>query len=374
MHGLGGFLSTTSTKPTWSTAGDTLESIVHQATCNKQDATSANIASINGASSGRKWVNESSGQVQGVPELTRKRIRSDSEPCNGRNCRGSLCGDSVDLSACASAAPSASTATVSRDNDTTRMTCTSFVSTRSLKTKTTDEDSSCHGGSGNPDEDREKNNETGRSQSTRRNRVAATHNQSERRRRDRINQKMKTLQKLVPNATKTDKATMLDEVIEYLKQLQAQVQMMSMRSMAPQMVLPLGMQQHLQMSLLARMGMGVGVGMSMGMLDVVNSMARSVPQTLPSLIHPGSVTATAPTFVSSAIVVPPLIPTHPPAQAKPNLGNNTLAPFPDPYGAYLAQSMNMDLYNKMSALYRQQVNQTTQAMSSPSQSPHVQSS
>lgn len=130
---------------------------------------------------------------------------------------------------------------------------------------------------------------------------------------------------------------MLDEVIEYLKQLQAQVQMMSMRSMAPQMVLPLGMQQHLQMSLLARMGMGVGVGMSMGMLDVVNSMARSVPQTLPSLIHPGSVTATAPTFVSSAIVVPPLIPTHPPAQAKPNLGNNTLAPFPDPYGAYLAQ-------------------------------------
>lgn len=40
----------------------------------------------------------------------------------------------------------------------------------------------------------------------------------------------------------------------------------------------------------------------------------------------------------------------------------------------LLQSMNMDLYNKMSALYRQQVNQATQAMSSPSESPHVQSS
>ncbi|XP_021761334.1 uncharacterized protein LOC110726185 isoform X1 [Chenopodium quinoa] len=47
-----------------------------------------------------------------------------------------------------------------------------------------------------------------------------------RRRRQRINEKMKALQKLIPNSNKTDKASMLDEAIEYLKQLQLQVQML----------------------------------------------------------------------------------------------------------------------------------------------------
>ncbi|GMP45318.1 hypothetical protein CsSME_00013886 [Camellia sinensis var. sinensis] len=44
------------------------------------------------------------------------------------------------------------------------------------------------------------------------------------RRRSRINEKMKALQNLIPNSNKTDKASMLDEAIEYLKQLQLQVQ------------------------------------------------------------------------------------------------------------------------------------------------------
>nr|GEX28618.1 transcription factor SPATULA [Tanacetum cinerariifolium] len=44
------------------------------------------------------------------------------------------------------------------------------------------------------------------------------------RRRSRINEKMKALQKLIPNSNKTDKASMLDEAIEYLKQLQLRVQ------------------------------------------------------------------------------------------------------------------------------------------------------
>ncbi|VVB18240.1 unnamed protein product [Arabis nemorensis] len=44
------------------------------------------------------------------------------------------------------------------------------------------------------------------------------------RRRSKINEKMKALQKLIPNSNKTDKASMLDEAIEYLKQLQLQVQ------------------------------------------------------------------------------------------------------------------------------------------------------
>ncbi|KAL8231295.1 hypothetical protein R6Q57_001073 [Mikania cordata] len=64
---------------------------------------------------------------------------------------------------------------------------------------------------------------------SKRTRAAEVHNMSEKRRRSRINEKMKALQKLIPNSNKTDKASMLDEAIEYLKQLQLQVQMLTMR-------------------------------------------------------------------------------------------------------------------------------------------------
>jgi hypothetical protein len=140
MHGIGGVLSTTATptKPTWGKAGETLESIVHQATtCHNQtpniiqhDHTPVpNIA----ASSGRQWPDrQSSGQVQGAPALVRKRTRADSEQCAYEN--------NGDGSACGSGTASGS---FCRDNDTTMVTWASLESTRSLKTKTTDEDSSC---------------------------------------------------------------------------------------------------------------------------------------------------------------------------------------------------------------------------------------
>ncbi|XP_010531246.1 PREDICTED: transcription factor SPATULA-like [Tarenaya hassleriana] len=66
--------------------------------------------------------------------------------------------------------------------------------------------------------------------SSKRSRAAEVHNLSEKRRRSRINEKMKALQSLIPNSNKTDKASMLDEAIEYLKQLQLQVQMLTMRN------------------------------------------------------------------------------------------------------------------------------------------------
>ncbi|XP_044966020.1 transcription factor PHYTOCHROME INTERACTING FACTOR-LIKE 13-like [Hordeum vulgare subsp. vulgare] len=70
----------------------------------------------------------------------------------------------------------------------------------------------------------------------RRTRAAEVHNQSERRRRDRINEKMKALQELVPHCNKSDKASILDEAIEYLKSLQLQVQIMWMTTgMTPMM-------------------------------------------------------------------------------------------------------------------------------------------
>nr|GMD73115.1 PIF3 [Ipomoea batatas] len=43
-------------------------------------------------------------------------------------------------------------------------------------------------------------------------------------RRDRINEKMRALQQLIPRCNKLDKASILDEAIEYLKSLQLQVQ------------------------------------------------------------------------------------------------------------------------------------------------------
>ncbi|CAL5078265.1 unnamed protein product [Urochloa decumbens] len=77
-----------------------------------------------------------------------------------------------------------------------------------------------------------------RAASKRRARAAEVHNMSERRRRDRINEKMKALQELVPHCNKTDKASILDEAIEYLKSLQMQVQIMWMSTGMVPMMLP----------------------------------------------------------------------------------------------------------------------------------------
>nr|XP_019703669.1 transcription factor PHYTOCHROME INTERACTING FACTOR-LIKE 15 isoform X2 [Elaeis guineensis] len=140
--------------------------------------------------------------------------------------------------------------------------------------------------SGNQSEDHEdesmglKKSATVRGTSTKRSRAAEVHNLSERRRRDRINEKMRALQELIPNCNKVDKASMLDEAIEYLKSLQLQVQIMSMGSgscMLP-LIPPAGIQQHMRMppmAHLSQMGVGMGMGMrlgyGMGMLDMNGS-------------------------------------------------------------------------------------------------------
>ncbi|XP_021837795.1 transcription factor SPATULA isoform X2 [Spinacia oleracea] len=94
------------------------------------------------------------------------------------------------------------------------------------------EDNECESEEGNDvavGEEEETKQQQLRNQS-KRSRAAEVHNLSEKRRRSKINEKMKALQNLIPNSNKTDKASMLDEAIEYLKQLQLQVQMLSMRS------------------------------------------------------------------------------------------------------------------------------------------------
>uniref|UniRef100_A0A5B6ZSH8 Putative transcription factor PIF3-like isoform X1 n=1 Tax=Davidia involucrata TaxID=16924 RepID=A0A5B6ZSH8_DAVIN len=109
---------------------------------------------------------------------------------------------------------------------------------------------------------------------SKRSRAAEVHNLSERRRRDRINEKMRALQELIPNCNKVDKASMLDEAIEYLKTLQLQVQIMSMGAglYMPPMMFPTGMQHmhaaHMRHFLPMGVGMGMGMGFGMGMLDM----------------------------------------------------------------------------------------------------------
>lgn len=90
-----------------------------------------------------------------------------------------------------------------------------------------------------------------RSGTSRKSRAAEVHNLSERRRRDRINEKMKALQELIPHSNKTDKASMLDEAIEYLKSLQLQLQIMWMGSGMTPMMFP-GVHHYM-----SRMGMAM---------------------------------------------------------------------------------------------------------------------
>ncbi|XP_048134258.1 bHLH transcription factor RHL1-like isoform X2 [Rhodamnia argentea] len=61
----------------------------------------------------------------------------------------------------------------------------------------------------------------------RRGQATDPHSIAERLRRERIAERMKALQELVPDANKTDKASMLDEIIDYVKFLQLQVKVLS---------------------------------------------------------------------------------------------------------------------------------------------------
>ncbi|KAL7125904.1 hypothetical protein ABFS83_14G147700 [Erythranthe nasuta] len=110
-----------------------------------------------------------------------------------------------------------------------------------------------------------KTNSDGKSlNSTGKSRAAAMHNQSEKKRRERINQRMQILQKLIPNCNKIDKVSILDDVIEYIKQLQSQVEMMCLMNMPSLVMLPLGIHpHHLQISTIDS-GVGMGSGMDTG--------------------------------------------------------------------------------------------------------------
>ncbi|KAI7745012.1 hypothetical protein M8C21_005260 [Ambrosia artemisiifolia] len=130
--------------------------------------------------------------------------------------------------------------------------------------------------------------------SSKRARAAEVHNLSEKRRRSRINEKMKALQKLIPNSNKTDKASMLDEAIEYLKQLQLRVQMLTMRNGMNlySMSVPTGVLQPQQLQR-SRIGLHEpGNMMSLNQETQVNTMlgfafqcTSQNPPSIPDLSH-----------------------------------------------------------------------------------------
>ncbi|KAK9733260.1 hypothetical protein RND81_04G055200 [Saponaria officinalis] len=62
----------------------------------------------------------------------------------------------------------------------------------------------------------------------RRGQATDPHSIAERLRRERIAERLKALQQLIPNGNKADKASMLDEIIDYVKFLQLQVKVLSM--------------------------------------------------------------------------------------------------------------------------------------------------
>ncbi|KAI3681504.1 hypothetical protein L6452_36303 [Arctium lappa] len=179
--------------------------------------------------------------------------------------------------------------------------------------------------------------------SNKRRRTPAIHNQSERKRRDKINERMKTLQKLVPNSSKTDKASMLEEIIEYVKQLQAYVHMTNRMNMSS-MMMPLAMQQQqMHMSMMNSMGMGMGMGMRMGIGGMdMNPIGGS---NIPTGFHPS-------TFMHM-----PSWNGHTTIRAA-----NSTALVANPMYTFLGcqppQPMHMDAYSRMATLYQHMQNQS----------------
>ncbi|KAE8734476.1 hypothetical protein F3Y22_tig00000764pilonHSYRG00124 [Hibiscus syriacus] len=139
---------------------------------------------------------------------------------------------------------------------------------------------------------------------------------------------------LLPSITSlnTDKASMLDEVIDYLKQLQAQVHMMNRMNIPPPMMLPMAMQQQLQMSMMAP-----AMGMGMGVMD------------MNGIVHPNIA------GISPVIPNPFMNMTSWDGSGE-RLQQAASAAMPDPLSLFLAyqsQPMNMDAYSRLAAMYQQ---------------------
>ncbi|XP_042389198.1 transcription factor PHYTOCHROME INTERACTING FACTOR-LIKE 13-like isoform X1 [Zingiber officinale] len=184
--------------------------------------------------------------------------------------------------------------------------------------------------------------------SKRRTRAAEVHNLSERKRRDRINEKMKALQELIPHCNKTDKASMLDEAIEYLKSLQLQVQMMWMGSGMASMMLP-GVQQYIS-------GIGMGIGhVSMPTIPSTVQLPRaSIANQSVNPTFSASQTTTFPSLATSSV------------NCLNQLQNNRV---PELYGRYLSMHMVPPHQAMNFCTYGSHLLQQNQSAMTPNSSP-----
>ncbi|KAJ6796817.1 transcription factor PIF4-like isoform X1 [Iris pallida] len=231
------------------------------------------------------------------------------------------------------------------------------ASNRNHKRKGRDgEDSECHSDQEVDYESIGANRPSQRSGSTRKSRAAEVHNLSERRRRDRINEKMKALQELIPHCNKSDKASMLDEAIEYLKSLQLQLQIMWMGSGMAPMMFP-GVQPYMSR---------VGIGMGHPSVHSINNSIQ-LPRSAPLVHHsttPSAASANQMPMCQSSPVLNPI-------GFPPQLQN---AHLPEPYARYVGfphmqlapQAMNLYAYGPHMA---QQQSQTAAAVGSGSSLP-----
>ncbi|KAK1551314.1 hypothetical protein Q3G72_033786 [Acer saccharum] len=130
----------------------------------------------------------------------------------------------------------------------------------------------------------------------RRGQATDPHSIAERLRREKIAERMKNLQELVPNSNKTDKASMLDEIIDYVKFLQLQVKVLSMSRLgAAGAVLPLITEAQTEgsngLSLSAQAGQGVDISLNPDQVafeeEVVKLMESSVTMAMQYLQSKG---------------------------------------------------------------------------------------
>ncbi|KAK7344327.1 hypothetical protein VNO77_13799 [Canavalia gladiata] len=150
-------------------------------------------------------------------------------------------------------------------------------------------------------------------------RNAESHNLCERKRRDKINKRMRILKELIPNCNKMDKASMLDDAIEYLKSLKLQLQIMSMGAgfCMPLMMLPTATPHMINSPHLHHL-MGAGMGFRPG---------TTIPVSLPQFpITPlPSITDNRSPMFGFPNQVPPIPISH--APFIPMVGNLSTQPF-----------------------------------------------
>ncbi|XP_064995357.1 transcription factor PHYTOCHROME INTERACTING FACTOR-LIKE 15-like [Musa acuminata AAA Group] len=115
-----------------------------------------------------------------------------------------------------------------------------------------------------------------------RNRTSEMHNLTERRRRERIKEKLKALQELIPNSHKLHRASLLEEAIGYIKSLQQQLQIMSGGGIYPAPfvsppAMPCPRMPHFSPFPAAGLNLGMNMGIGMGVPGMASSTGLSPP-------------------------------------------------------------------------------------------------